>query len=769
MHLPLSKRYIHTLKSKLIFGLALGIFLSSCGTARHLKEDEKLLTNVKIKFEGKSKYSDDLYSLSKQKPNRKFLGIFSIYLGIYNLFYYKENSKLRNNLGEAPVIFDSSSCGLSTGLMTRYLNNRGYYKNNVTYQTKSSKKRVKLIYKVKKNKRFFISKVSHDISDSTIAELYLNDSVQKHLEAGMPFDLEELKKERQQTDYLLKNNGYYRFFEDYVVYQVDTFMDRNEAEVTLMIKNPKRKIDAAVSKNKHQVYTIKDVIVRTDYNSNETNVAGDTLDFNNITFIDYQYDKVNKRLLSKIIHLKPGEIYRIKNQDNTYRNLSELRLFNSINIVFEEVKGSETNELIAYIDLNPRKKRSFSVETEGTNNGGNLGVNGTLKYQNINTFRGGELFNLGVNGGLEAQRILTDDDESGQIAGGALGFNTFEFGPSASLEIPRFLFPIKTDALSLFNPRTSFNASFNYQERPDYVRNITKTYIAYTWNSSPTVSHIVQPFDLSYAKISLSPAFERLLREIQNPFLTNTYTDNLIMALKYSFILNTQGSNKLRNHQFIRVNLESSGNLLSAITDGFNDSQNEDGSYNFLNIRYAQYFKSDFDYRYYQKLNNNEMVYRLAVGIGLPYGNSVAMPFEKSFYAGGANNNRAWRARELGPGTLSDSIRQNVDQIGNFKIELNLEYRFPISKLFESAVFIDAGNIWNVRQDEDRFETQFAIDRLWDGLAIGIGTGIRLNFTFFILRLDVAAPFKDPGSIDPTQLKLKLNETNLNLGIGYPF
>lgn len=320
------------------------------------------------------------------------------------------------------------------------------------------------------------------------------------------------------------------------------------------------------------------------------------------------------------------------------------------------------------------------------------------------------------------------------------------------------------------NPRTSFNASYNLQDRPDYRRNVTKTYISYTWNASTTTTHVVQPFDLSYIKLDPSENFSEVLNNIQNPFLRNSYTDNFILASKYSYILNTKNSNKLKNHVYFRGNIETAGNLLAAASNSWNPNVNEvDGSRNIAGIRYAQYVRADVDLRYYQKFNWNKIVYRFASGLGLPYGNSVAMPFEKSFYAGGANGLRAWRARELGPGNLPDSIERNVDQIGNMSLEGNIEWRIPVTSILEGAFFVDAGNIWNYQQKDTRDETEFEFGKLWDGTAVGFGVGLRLNFSFFILRFDGATKLKDPSSENPNLLSPKWRETNLNLGIGYPF
>ncbi|MEQ8624065.1 MAG: BamA/TamA family outer membrane protein [Vicingaceae bacterium] len=761
--------------TKVIYFIVLSTLFYACGPARHIKENQRLLTKVKVKSQGDSKYDDEIKSISKQQPNRRLLGLFKIYLGIYNLYYDKEDSKIKEKLGEAPVIYDSTINPVSVDLMSRFLNNKGYYENKVSANSMLSKKRAKLIFNIEKGPRYDISKLGYEISDQRIEQLFIEDSANSKLKVGDPFKLEALKDERLRIERLLKNNGYYKFSREYVVFEVDTFKNLNTAEINLKIKNPKSSYlntDSLVE-GKHQVYSISKLYVRMDYSARTaSNIGGDTTQVDSVYFIDMESDKFNKKALSRITYIRPDDIYQLEVQEQTYRNLAALRVFSYVSIQYEPDYNSTGNDLIAYIDLDPRKKRSFTVETEGTNNGGNLGINGTITYQNNNTFKGAEILNISLSGGLEVQQILTDDNESNrnQLSDGFLDFNTIEFGPEISLEVPRFLLPFGANKFSpRGNPKTLFNASYNFQQRPDYERYVTETYVAYSWNETKTKTHIIQPFDLSYIKLNPSESFQEVLNDIQNPFLRNSYTDNFILALKYSFILNTKTSNRLRNYLFFRGNIESSGNLLSLVSDAWNPNVNEDGSHNVAGIRYAQYVRTDIDFRYYHNFNYNKLVYRFFAGVGIPYGNSIAMPFEKSFYAGGANGMRAWRARQLGPGTLPDSVLQSVDQIGNMQLEANVEFRFPITNVIEGAAFMDAGNIWNLNQDDSREETNFELDRLWEGTAIGLGLGVRLNFSFFIIRLDFAAPFKDPAALDPYELKLRVGETNLNLGIGYPF
>ena len=770
--MKLPKATISTrIKSNFLLAVILCLIFNACGPARHLTEEQRLLTKVKINAKGKSKYKTELKSIAKQKPNRKLLGIFKIYLGIYNLYYDNPESKIREKIGEPPVIYDSTLNENSVRLMSKYLENRGYYDNTVSVSSKVGKKRARLVFNIDKKKRYTVNKLTHAISDPAIEAIFKSDSIGSLIKKGEPFDIEKIKKERIRVERLLKNFGYYKFSREYVVFEVDTFETTKSANLNLVIKNPSKNYQNTDSlvESKHQTYSINKVIVRMDFDTrNPQALKGDTTLVDNMVFIDLEGEKFNKKAISRITYIRPNELYNLKNQEETYRNLSALRVFSYVSIQYQRDYFSNANELNAIIDLNPRKKKSLTIETEGTNNGGNLGINGSVNFQNNNTFKGAEILNVSFNGGLESQTILTNNNN--KLISDFLPFNTLEFGPEIDLEVPRFLLPISADRFSpRGNPRTTFNASYNLQQRPDYRRDVTKTYIAYTWNESKTKTQVVQPFDLSYIKLDPSSEFSELLSTIQNPFLRNSYTDNLILASKYSFILNTKTTNSFRNSVFFRGNLESAGNTLSLISDGWNKKENEDGSKNVAGIRYAQYLRADIDFRYYQNFKFNRIVYRFATGLGIPYGNSIAMPFEKSFYAGGANGIRAWRARELGPGNLADSTERNVDQIGNMNVEANIEFRFPITNIIEGAGFVDAGNIWNYKQNDTREETQFKTSELWNGTAIGFGAGVRLNFTFFILRLDAATKLKDPSLSNPNQLNPQWSQTNLNLGIGYPF
>lgn len=748
------------------------IVFSSCSPTKHLSKEEMLLNKVKIKYKEQPILKEELYSLSSQKPNRRFLGIFRMYLGIYNLYYHKENSKIKDNIGEPPIIFDKDRLEPSNHQMKIYLNSRGFYdaKVNATLDT-LGKQKVNVTYHVQKGNRYWIRDTSSQIDDPKIRSIYNETKDKTNIKPSNYFDSDILNKERKRIEKALKNRGYYKFNKEYVQFKADSSeKNKNVGLTTVILNNTKVISEDSAQVKAHETYTIKEVHIRISYREiNDKNVQLDTLIMDGIKFIySGKFPQVRPEVIKGLTFVRPGDLYRQDLQELTYRNLSGLRIFSYVSITYDQDFQID-NALIAYIDLSLNKQKSYTLESEGTNNGGNLGLNANLSFNNKNTFRGGEHLSISLSGGIESQQIFIDNEASENITT-FLPFNTLEFGPEVNLEVPRFLLPFKTTSLSQKgNPRTTFNTSFNIQQRPDYNRNVSKVFISYAWNETSTKTHIIQPIDFSFIKLDPSSEFRTLLENIRNPFLRNSYTDNLILAAKYSFILNTQNSQKLKNDFFFRGNFETAGNLISTLSSGVGLTEDRGDFETIADIRYAQYLRSDIDFRFYQKFKENKMIYRLTSGIGVPFGNSVALPFEKSFYAGGANGIRAWQARRLGPGNLADSASLLVDQIGNMHLETNLEWRFSITNTLEGATFVDAGNIWNIKQEDTRDETEFKLSQLWRGTAVGAGIGLRINFTFFIFRLDTAFPIKDPGSADPLMIKPQWRNGNVNFGIGYPF
>ena len=753
------------------------LFLSSCNPTKHVKPNELFLQKSKVKIDGRKIDKDNLESIIKQKSNRKIFGLFRFHLGVYNLFKEDNESKIKVNVGEPPVIYDSLLTKRTVKQLKLYTDKRGYFDSEVTYSTKIHKNKIKVEYNIEAGEPYKIKSVDYVYADDNIKRLafFILGKTLADLKPGNTFDIDVLDKQREKIKTAMKNRGYYYFDKDFIKYKVDSTVGNKEIAIFLHINNRKIKdeVNDTIIEKKHSTYTINNINVylSKDYKDKDLN-AFDTLTFKSImTHTDTTNGwklKYRPRMLNHAISLNKGGLYSLSDQQYTYKHLTELRLFKNVNISYEDIGN---NQLNTNIFLTPALKKSFSIESVGTNSGGNLGVEGNLIYQNRNLFRGGEQLTIKLNGGLAIQQLINDEQENETNFLGV--FNTLEFGPVVNLEFPRFLLPIKLSKFSKkANPKTNLNFILNYQKRPEYVRTLTQVAFGYFWKETRFKKHFINPIDISIINLNPTPEFQEKLDQEINPFILNSFRDHFINSTTYTFIYNTQRINKARNFTFLRFNAEFAGNIQS----GYNSLTNkpydnpDTESYNIIGIRYSQFVKGDLDIRFFGQTKTTSLVKRINIGIGKPYGNLDVLPFEKSYYGGGANGIRAWQARSLGPGSLSDSLTENsLNQIGEFKIEANLEYRFDITKLFEGAAFIDAGNIWLLSKDENRPNAEIRSDKFWKDIAIGVGVGLRLDFNFFLIRFDLAAKLKNPASDSPEKFNLNWQQPTLNLGIGYPF
>ena len=483
--------------------------------------------------------------------------------------------------------------------------------------------------------------------------------------------------------------------------------------------------------------------------------------------------KINIKRFDQIIHIKDNEAFSVSKVKNTYRGLSNFKIYGNSNITFDTnvVKHHFADDGRNWLDCNillqRNKLNGYSVELEGTNSSGDLGIKGNIVFQNKNIFRGSEQFRLRANGGFEAQSIRSTNADNGENS----VFNTTEFGLDASVFFPRFLSPVYLkNFIRDYQPKTNITTGVNSQKRINYSRFIINLSFGYDWMASTTVQHVLTVMNINSVKVDPSAAFRDTLDLETNQRIKDQYSNHLIIGLKYSFIYNNQNINKLNDFFYFRANFESSGNALSL----FNNSMPRDTASNqreLLGITYAQYFRFDFDFRYYRLLTEkNRLVFRTIIGAGLPYGNSLEMPFERSFYSGGANGMRGWQFRELGPGSYNGT--DDVERIGDIQFEVSGEYRFPIYSMLNGALFTDVGNIWTINESNYLPGGKFGINSFYEELAVDAGVGIRLDFSFFIFRIDYAIPLRDPARNDGDRWMfhdLQLSHSRLNFGIGYPF
>ena len=750
--------------NKLLILSSLLIFYS-CNPTKKLKENEEFLQTNKIIIDNSKVDKEELEAILKQKTNKKILGLFRFHLGWYNYFSKKETT----TFGEPPVVYDSLQTIRSVTQLNLYLKNKGYFQNVVVAEKELNKRKVKQIFRIKTGPPYIINEISYNFHDPNLSGYVLDKKDYSLIKKGKNFDVDVLDNERERIKNALKNFGYYYFTNSSIKYKIDTTIGNQNVNIAIELLDDKEQITGSDSTVNvpHKRYAINDIYMFIGSKSNiEKSSQLDTVAFNDVSIIYSDKLKFKPKMLTHTLNFKPKDEYSLTDQNNTYKQLSGLKLFKNISIIYEK---TDSNRLNTNIYLAPLILKSFALEGIGTNTGGDLGVEGSVSYENKNIFRGGEILNVKLKGGLQIQRVVGVSDNENEIFG--TPFNTLEFGPEVSLEFPRFLLPINLQKFSKrSNPKTIITSAYNFQQRPEYARNLIQGTFGYSWTETQFKKHFITPFNISFIKLDLTDDFKRIIIAENNPFLINSYSDHFISAIQYSFIFNNQEFNRTKNYQFFKFNAETSGNMLSTynrLTDAPKDEATN--SYNFAGIRYAEYVKSEIDLRLYHHYHDAVLVERLNVGVGVPYGNLDVLPFEKSYFGGGSNGIRAWPARRLGPGSLSDSLLNSANQIGELKIEANVEYRFDITKLFKGAFFVDAGNIWILKEDVQRPNAEINLKRFYEDLAIGVGFGLRLDFSFFIFRFDIATPLKDPSKDNPKKYQMELKKTTLNLGIGYPF
>ncbi len=819
---------------------ALAIACTSCNTTKRLASDELLLADNEIKLTDNIAVDKDaLSNLVRQQPNRKIFGIFPLYVWAYNVpnpdKFESRNAKRREKLekknakrlkkgkdpkelkpfgswwretvGEAPVVYDSSITSRSAEQLQTYLVKHGWFDASVSTQEKPNyrKQRMRVVYNVTGRTPYKIQKLDFRISDESI-QIYTDDLRKNRntLKPGSQFNIDALDDERDALNMKLRNLGYYNFNKELIYFDVDSALNNHTVHLTMGViprKIPYSGDPDSLLTVPYRKYTIDRINIIDRPLSRQKEIPPiDTLKINDYTIIDQHQLEVKPKVLAQNTLFKTEEYYQIDQVTRTYRRLTALPIVSSASIRFEPTEDSEeNNRLNCTINLTPDRKQNFAFEWSGTNRGGFLGIAGTVSYQNKNIFGGAEKLDINVSGGAEAQQLLTASGTGNNNDGNVrnnFNLNTIEFGPEIALTFPRFLLPIKTERFAKSaDPKTILTANLSYQRRPDYERTRSFGSIAYKWSESSQKKWSISPVEVSLIKIFRSEAFNQQLQQIGDLFLINSFQDHFIVDSKIAYTFNTQNTaQKGKNFYFYHGELESAGNVLRGLFELSAATADTTGSYQILNIPFAQYIKTQHDFRYYR--NHNEKMstaYRLSGGIGVPLKNLNVLPFEKSFFGGGANDIRAWQARTLGPGSFRDPER-SFDKIGDILLEANIEYRFDLIDVLEGALFLDAGNIWTINADPARPGADFETSRFIREIAFGAGTGMRLNFDFFLIRLDVALQIKDP-SLDPGERWLfqpkdqynsyieNLNESrpvdnqlsdyswrwNLNIGIGYPF
>ncbi|MBQ7772593.1 MAG: BamA/TamA family outer membrane protein [Bacteroidales bacterium] len=760
---------------------------ASCSTTRVIPQGESRLKENKIKVLNSKNYQvSGLEPYIKQKPNSYFILGWNPFLNIYNWSNGKDNGwdRFVKKIGQEPEIFDPTLVDATRENISNHLVYQGYYGSEVTDKVVTEKKKTTVHYNIELGKQYIIGEIKYKIEDEGLAEVFRKDSLSSFIESGKYLSEEYLNAQSEKIAKYLRDKGYFGFTKNYLFFSADTIGKDGYADLDVSIRNYTRN-ETPENARKHEVFHFGQVSMepmRKPSNPLVYQFVGDSAVaipamnlytptdstiYRNI-LIKYRNEPLlRKRVLARMNYVHPNSLYNEQKVSDTYTRLTNLKLFSSVNIQMNQV---DSNTVDCNMRLTASELQGYKLGLETSiNSTGLFGISPSVSYYHKNLFRGAELFSVNLMGDFQ------------------FAFNSekraTEFGVSTSLSTPNFL--LLPDRI--FNttniPRTEFAVSYNYQERPEYTRNIISGSYSYVWSRRDRFFYKVSPLQVGIVKLSnMKPDFYESLTD---PFLINSYQDHFDLGLGTSFYYTTDSSPRpAHSYFYLRWQNDLSGNLLSLFNSAM--KKNSKGERLIWDSPYSQYYRTEASTVYTWRLGKTEkhsIAARFLAGVGVGYGNSVTLPFEKRFWAGGAYSLRAWQARTVGPGYAQmDTTFTIPNQTGDVRLEANLEYRFPLFWNFEGAFFVDAGNVWNLKRstsgnDNDAIltdsskEGEFKFSNFYRHLAADWGVGIRLDLSFVLLRLDMGIKLYDPSEKDwkgPDSF-LKKGNYGVQFGVGYPF
>ncbi len=775
------------LRYKYILFIFATVVLQSCSTTKHVPNGEFLLDDVKIIIDDSSRVtSAELVDYLRQTPNHKVLGFAKLQLSTYNLSgrdSTKWYNKWLRRLGQPPVIYNNALTQASERQLRQALVNKGYMNAVVEVDTirKDDKKKISVDYHLRPGEPHYIGSISYEIPDSAIRSLMSLSAVSSPLKIGDALDRTALNNWRGQITEMLRNNGYYAFLQEYITFYADTAENSRSVDLTLQISAPRTLPSDSIAFS-HSQYKINRVIFIT--NSQGTTLAThgmpinqDTVYYKGVEVIYGADHYLKPSSLEEKCYLRPNSMYRTWQVDRTYEALARMDIIKSINIEMVPAATVDGQHYVdAYIFISRNKKQSISFEVEGTNSEGDLGFGLGLNY----SYR-----NLGNRGNVLSTKLRMSYESLGGNLSGLINNRYTEYAAETGITFPKFLFPFLNNSFTRrIKASTELAVSFNYQERPEYTRIIAGLGWKYKWTARANRERrMFDLIDINYVYLPKSTI--DFINQIapSNPLLRYSYEDHFIMRMGYSFSRTNKrmpqnGRVILTSHQDVVYSFkaagETAGNLLYAISS-LTGQKREDDVYKLFNIQYAQYAKADFDYSVARYLTSRQsLAFRVGAGVAVPYGNSRVVPFEKRFYGGGANGVRGWGVRTLGPGRFNstNSVSDFINQCGDIRLDLNFEYRAKLFWVLEGALFVDAGNIWTIHNYENQPGGMFHFNTFWKEIAMGYGAGIRLDFQYFLLRLDLGVKAYNPA-FDQERWPLIHprwgRDTTFHFSVGYPF
>ena len=707
--------------------LLAAILLCACSETKYVPEGMYLLDGVKVRVDENSITTEDtdyrnvntgqLKNYVRQRSNARWFLLFKLPLQTYSLSgrdTTKWLNRLLRNIGEPPVLLDTTLVQLSCRDLRQALQNMGYLQADVKMIPVVQGKKVTANYVLQPGPAYYVGKVNYHIDDPQIREiLTAEDSTRRGIYTGAQFSVSQLDQERKRLTQLLTDQGYFRFHKDNITFLADTTSQSRDIDVTLWLHNYRQNRQTDTLHTRYRVATV-------------TFESGSPTD----TVIH-----LRRRILNECSHIDAGDYYSATALRNTYNHFGRLGAVRYTNIAFTE--RPDTALLDCNIQLQNNKPSTLSFQPEGTNTAGDLGAAASLTYQNRNLFRGSENLSIELRGAYEAIRGLE----------GYSNQDFVEYSLETRLQFPRFIMPfLSRQVRRNANATSEVSLLYDLQNRPEFHRRVVSAAWRYKWQQqNRRHQYQLDMLDLNYVFMPwISDTFRRLYLDdasSRNAILRYNYEDLFITKIGFGYSFNN-------GRTALKTNLETSGNLLNAGSHLFGAERDGRGQYRVFNIAYAQYVKADIDLTRSLQLDyNNQLVFHLGLGVAYPYGNSSVLPFEKRYFSGGANSVRGWSVRRLGPGKYKgkDGRIDFINQTGDMKLDLNAEYRTHLFWKLGGALFVDAGNIWTLRQYKEQPGGQFSLRDFPSQIAVSYGLGLRFNFDYFIVRFDLGMKAINPA------------------------
>jgi len=741
-----------------------------------LPKSEKLYTGADIILESTDQISHRKKKLIKTaaenvirpEPNKKIVG-FRPKLWMYLKAGEDPQGKLKKwfkKNGEAPVFISRIKPAVTAAIVDARLFNIGIFNSYTEYKIIEKQYTSNIIYTSHIQIPYTVKEIKYSISDDSLSKIILTENKKSLINAGDDYNLETLKSERIRLDALLKDNGYFYFNPDFLLFKADTSAKNHDVTLRLTLKD-------SIPEKALFVYRINKVFIDQDFSLDEDEVKPkDTVMYQDNYFLGKDAEmKIRPGVISRSVYLHKNEIYSRKNHNITLNRLMTMGNFKFVRINFSDSDTTAAGFLDITILMTPMPEHTFRAELEIVSKSNNYtGPRLNTSLINRNTFKGAELLNLSLAASFEAQ-----------LSGSNKNLYSLSVNPQVELYFPRFI-PFKIKTNSLYVPKTRLSLSYIFSKRVGYFEMHTLQFIyGYDWKQDIRIEHELNPINISFTKVSnQTTALSELLAT--NPFLKKSYEEQFIAGGSYIFTYNEQVFPLKKIQYFFQLTTEAVGNTFSLVNTITGEKISADNPSRVIGSVYSQFARLSIDARgYYNFRDKNKLAMRVYTGIGKPYGNSSVLPYTRQFFSGGPNSIRAFSINSVGPGTYN----QNNESIGflqlggDVKLELNSEYRFGIYRFFKGALFADAGNVWLLKSNPSTLGSPFSFSRFVNEIAVGAGVGLRVDVSFFILRFDLATPLRKPwleqnnkwviNEINPGNSAWRKENLILNVAIGYPF